>query len=257
MLRRVRLSISAPYADRNAQTVDSGAVYIFSEDAAGAFTDPKIVYADDSATGDLFGASVAKVGGALLVGATRVDVGTVVDAGAAYLFMRQDSQWIQDRKLTASDGAETDERVGRSVGMTTDTMVIGSYHGGEGYVLERNGSDEWEETAIVSVSDPTKDEGFREIAVTDGMIVNSLDSHDHNGSNSGAAYVIVKDFTRARQAYASSDTPISLKDAKGPNAGITTSEITIADSGRIEDIDVRLNISHHSHQGLDRRAHCS
>ena len=188
--------------------------------------------------------SVAKVGDALLVGATRVDVGTAVDAGAAYLFTRQNSQWIHDRKLTASDGAETDERVGRSVGMTTDTMVIGSYHGGDGYVLERNGSDEWEETAIVSMSDPTKDEGFREIAVTDGMILNSLDSHDHNGIDSGAAYVFVKDSTRARQAYASSDTPSSLKDSKGRNAGITTSEITIADSGTIEDIDVRLNISH-------------
>jgi subtilisin-like proprotein convertase family protein len=234
--------VSAPYADRDAQAVDSGAVYIFSEDGSGAWSEPKIVYADDSASGDLFGASVAKVGDDLLVGATRVDIDGVFDAGAAYLFSRQNEQWLQSEKLQASDGPSADERVGRSVDMTEDTMVIGSYNGGEGYVFERTAANEWQQSDIISISDPTKDEGFRQIAITDTMIVNSLDSHDHNGLGSGLAHIFVKDATRDRQAYFSNDTPITLNDGKPNKAAVTTSELTIEDSGTILDIDVRVDI---------------
>ena len=57
--------------------------------------------ASDGATGDHFGYAVSVSGNTAVVGAYNKDSGR----GAAYVYILSGSAWVQQAKLTASDGA--------------------------------------------------------------------------------------------------------------------------------------------------------
>ncbi len=90
----------------------------------------------DPASGDRFGYAVAIAGERVAVGAfTNDDVAS--DAGAAYLFERSGSQWIELDKVVAFDGAGGDE-FGSALSVEGDTVMVA---GGEAvYVYEWNGT---------------------------------------------------------------------------------------------------------------------
>jgi len=56
--------------------------------------------------------------------------------------------------------------------------------------------------------------------------------------------VFVQDATRTRAPFFSTDTPLGLEDPKGNKAKTTTSSLSIAESGTVLDVDVRLDITH-------------
>lgn len=236
--------VGARNADADTSLTDNGAAYVFSQLQEGVWTETAILQAGDAQSGDIFGRSVTKKADTLLVSAPRADIESVVDAGAVYQFVRVDGQWTQVDKLTPQSGSRTDEQFGREIAMNDDTIVVGTFNGGRGFILERDINGTWQETAELTASDPTDNDGFAVVAVADDFIVGEQSGHDHNGNSSGGAYVFVKDATRNRESFFNNDTPLLLKDGKGRNAGVTTSEITIPESGTIEDIDVQLNISH-------------
>ena len=72
--------------------------------------------------GDEFGQSVAIAGDAIAVGAWKADSAE----GAVYIFNRMGNDWIEDDRLTASDGKPGDE-FGYSLAAFGNMMVIGAH----------------------------------------------------------------------------------------------------------------------------------
>jgi Ca2+-binding RTX toxin-like protein len=72
-----------------------------------------------------FGFSVAVEGNTAVVGAYFDDVGVTPYPGSAYVFTRSGATWTQQDRLTASDGASSDN-FGYSVALDSGTALIGA-----------------------------------------------------------------------------------------------------------------------------------
>lgn len=89
------------------------------------------VSSSDGAAGDAFGSATAVYSATMVIGAPGADPGTA-DQGAAYIFKCSPCnmitgpnwQWIEDRKLTANDGA-AGEHFGTAVTLNRDWVVVG------------------------------------------------------------------------------------------------------------------------------------
>ena len=81
----------------------------------------------DGAIGDRFGYSVSIDGDTAVIGAYG-DYDNGFTSGSAYVYVRSNGVWIEQQKLTASDGEENDY-FGFGVSIDGDTAVIGAYEG--------------------------------------------------------------------------------------------------------------------------------
>jgi hypothetical protein len=81
--------------------------------------------ADDGLAGDRLGFSASISGEYAVVGAPYDDLPGVIDHGSAYIFSRQNGSWIQQAKLTASDGL-ADDFFGASTAISGDYVAIGA-----------------------------------------------------------------------------------------------------------------------------------
>jgi hypothetical protein len=100
-----------------------GAAYVFTRDAAGAWSQHAKLVASDRAANDLFGAAVALDGTYAIVGAPYAN-GTLVDQGKAYVFSNVNGTPVE-RLLTASDPAANDN-FGTAVSIDGMTAVVGA-----------------------------------------------------------------------------------------------------------------------------------
>ncbi len=122
-----------------------GAAYVFSRSGANWSQQQKLA-ATDGAADDEFGASVALDGQTALVGAHLASVGGNASQGAAYVFRRSGTNWSQEQKLVATDGATGDE-LGISVSLNGGTALVGAdrvnvggnSNQGKVYYFERQG----------------------------------------------------------------------------------------------------------------------
>ncbi|GAH13390.1 unnamed protein product, partial [marine sediment metagenome] len=99
----------------------------------------------DGSAGDIFGRSVSIDGDYVVIGA-NLDDDNGKDSGAAYIFKRSGSTWIQEAKLLASDGRASD-RFGFSVSINGTTAIIGAdlndnkgENSGAAYIFRLSGS---------------------------------------------------------------------------------------------------------------------
>ena len=105
--------------DVDGNGVKTGAVYVFTRDSLGAWSQQARLTASDGGLNDEFGVSVAVDGDTVVVGAWKNG------NGAAYVFTRNDGVWDGGVKLTASDGKDDDE-FGISVALNGKTLVVGA-----------------------------------------------------------------------------------------------------------------------------------
>ena len=114
-----------------------------------------------------FGRAVALEGDTILVGASGIDL----PVGAVYVFMRENGNWIERQKLSASDEGPCDYRwahFGRAIATDGDIALIGSC--GSVYVFERN-EHAWMEVQKLQASDaPADDTDFGASIAFDGDI---------------------------------------------------------------------------------------
>lgn len=142
--------IGAPYHDVGTVS-DAGTTYVFVRTGK-AWTEQQQLTASDAAEGDHFGFSVFMDGDTAVIGARLDDVGSILGAGSAYIFVREGDSWTQQAHLTASDPGEYD-RFGENLSLDGDTAVIGAFNddlgddtigyfpdAGSAYVFVRNGS---------------------------------------------------------------------------------------------------------------------
>ena len=137
-----------------------GAVYLFTRDSEGAWSQRAKLTASDAMNGDGFGRSVALDGDTAVVGAYEDDEGEsgegqVTNTGSVYVFTKSAGGWTTDTetaKLTAYDAAEGDQ-FGNSVAVDGDTIVVGAY-------LD---DDDGEESGSVYVfTKPSSDDGWND-----------------------------------------------------------------------------------------------
>lgn len=117
--------VGAMYADHYSGQTDAGAVYAFDR-IGGIWTETDKLFAADPQGDDHFGMSIAIEASTAIIGAADDDVGTALDAGSAYVFVRTGGYWGQTAKLAAPDGAEGDY-FGASVALSGNTIVVGAY----------------------------------------------------------------------------------------------------------------------------------
>ncbi len=133
---------------------DQGAAYVFTR-AGTVWTQQATLTASPGAPYSYFGSSVAISGETALVGAFHDTVGGNPDQGAAYAFVRSETTWAQQARLTSSDGAPNDQ-YGYSVALDGDTALAGALlhdaQRGAAYVYVRSGS-AWTQQAQLTALD--------------------------------------------------------------------------------------------------------
>ncbi len=149
----------------------SGAAYVFTR-TGNTWNHQQKLTAEDAATHDRFGISVAIDGDTIVAGAYNDDGGGR-NSGSAYVFTRIGNTWNQQQKLTAQDGAENDN-FGNSVSIDGDAIVVGADRDDDGgpssgsaYVFTRVGN-AWSQLQKLTADDGTQADRFGISVTIDG-----------------------------------------------------------------------------------------
>jgi hypothetical protein len=160
--------------------------------------------ASDGADDDRFGNAVSISGDRCIVGAYNDnDMGN--NSGSAYIFEWNGTNWIEQAKLTASDGADSD-CFGSKVSINGDRCVIGvwsdddkGYNSGSAYIFEWNDAN-WIEQTKLTASDGTEWDYFgSSVVISDNRCFVGASNDDWNREGSGSVYVFEWDGTNWNQ----------------------------------------------------------
>ena len=188
--------VGAPDHDVGANA-DQGSAYVFVRTGA-IWSEQQKLTASDGAATDVFGHSVSLSGDTVIVSSPGDD-DYGMSSGSAYVFVRSGASWSEQAKLTASDGAASDN-FGWSVSLSGDTAVVGARlddvgaNGDQGsaYVFVRSGV-VWSEEVKLTASDGAAGDWFGYfVSVSGDTAVAGAVFDDDNGGNSGSAYVFVR-----------------------------------------------------------------
>jgi len=245
---------------------DSGAVYVFTRDPAGVWSQQAYIKASNTEISDGFGSSVALSGDTLAVSARfESSASTGIDgdqsdnsssqAGAVYVFTRDAAGvWSQQAYVKASNTQVPNpnefihsDQFGHSIALSSDTLAVGApsedsaatgingdesdnsmYASGAVYVYTRDSANVWSQQAYIKASntgssfwDDRADEysvgdqfGWSVAISGDTLVVGAHeedggttgvngDDTDDSGYRSGAAYVFTRDAAGiwSQQAY--------------------------------------------------------
>jgi hypothetical protein len=191
--------ISSLRSDVGAVT-DKGAAYVFVRNGT-TWTQQQKLSASDGAANDLFGIDVSISGDNIIVGSYLDDEGAKVNQGAAYVFVRNETTWTQQQKLTPGDGVGG-EGFGYKVAIDGGTAVIGKLTGipllghavqGAAYVFVRNGTTWTQQQKLVGSGGVTNNAFGESVAISNNRVVVGVHG-DNIGtlSNAGSAYVFVR-----------------------------------------------------------------
>jgi len=187
------LLVGADLHDEKAE--NAGAVYVYVLDNNQWKQEAKLMASDAGHT-DIFGVRVSLSGNTALISARRDDIDELgVDAGSAYIFVRNGNTWKQEIKLISPDG-KADDRFGRGVALNGDTAIVSAMnHDANGsdtgalYVYKK-GIDGWRYTSKIVAQNGMPDDKFGwNVALSNGIAVIATPHHDANGKESGAVYV--------------------------------------------------------------------
>ncbi len=128
------VGINGNQSDNSAE--NAGAAYVFVRDGV-VWSQQAYLKASNTEAGDRLGVSAAMSGETVVLGAHREDGGggaakgnqddnSVMDSGAAYVFIRDSGVWSQQGYLKASNPDASDQ-FGLSVSITDDTVVAGAW----------------------------------------------------------------------------------------------------------------------------------
>ena len=199
--------VGAGFDDDNG--TESGSAYIFKWDGASWVEQQKLT-ALDGATWDLFGYSVSITrGGAGAGSGDLAIVGAMYDddngdnSGSAYIFKWDGASWVEQKKLTASDGAH-DDKFGHSVSISSDLVIVGAYwdddnarDSGSAYIFKWDGASWMEQQKLIAWDGAANDHFGWSVSITstaagagseDLAIVGAAYDNDIEDS-SGSAYI--------------------------------------------------------------------
>jgi len=182
--------------------------------------------ASGAAANEYFGTSVSISGDIAIVGANGDDDGGSL-SGSAYIFARSGSSWSQQAKLTANDAA-ADDRFGSIVFLSGDTAIVGSpkdddggLNSGSAYIFVRNGSS-WSQQAKLTASDAATDDYFGiSVSISGDTAIVGARWDDEFGSNSGSAYIFVRNGSSWSQQAKLTASDASANDRFGSAVAIS------------------------------------
>jgi len=173
----------------------TGSVYVFERQGP-TWIEQNVMRASDGSQYDYFGCSVALDGNLAVIGAYECDVNGVPDAGAAYVFAKTGSAWLEQQKLADTIDPNIGEDFGRSVAIASGSIFAGCVNdsvNGEktGSVFEfvRTG-DTWVQHDRLTPSEGRLDDEFGASVFACGQhLIVGASCADDNGANSGSAYI--------------------------------------------------------------------
>ena len=173
--------------------LDSGSAYIFRRKGMAWIEEAKLI-ASDGVTHDGFGWSVSLNDDYALIGAIYDD-DAGLDSGSAYIFRREGTVWIEEAKLTASDGALWDY-FGYSVSLSGNYALVGAKYddnagndSGSAYIFRRAGTSWIEESKLTASDAATWDSFGCSVSLNgDCAFIGAL-YDDDAGDTSGSAYI--------------------------------------------------------------------
>jgi len=134
------------------KNIDAGAVYVFTRDNTGDWGDPDLLRVPDAEAEDQFGFSISLSGDTLAVGAVgkSIDadlIGKIINAGAVYVFTRDNTGDWGDPDFISASNAEEKDQFGGAVALSGDTLAVGAvgknFDAGEVYVFIRDNTGDW------------------------------------------------------------------------------------------------------------------
>ncbi|MGQ0619431.1 MAG: hypothetical protein ACT4QA_05870 [Panacagrimonas sp.] len=178
---------------------DQGSAFVFVG-PAGRWTQQAQLATAEGATSDGFGFSVAASGDVLVVGAPDDDIDGGRFQGSAYVFARSGDAWVQQARLLAGDGMDSD-LFGLAVAVSGETAVIGSPTAGAGfgnrpgvaYVFVRTGGSWVQQARLVAADGAHRDSFGLAVAIDgDALAVGVRDDEIAGNAFQGSAYVFVR-----------------------------------------------------------------
>jgi hypothetical protein len=199
---------------------NTGAAFVFGQNQGGANNWGQVqkLLASDRAPGDYFGFSVAISGNTIVVGSYLDDIGLSNNIGSAYIFAFSGGSWAQTNKLTASDGAASDQ-FGYAVDIDGGTVLVGAHfdddmgtNSGSAYAFTQGGG--WLQTDKLTGSAASTNDNFGHSVAVDGgtAVVGAYKDDFDSGVDQGSAYFFEDDCSSLRDGQVD-----ERADAKTPN----------------------------------------
>ena len=192
--------VGAPNEDTGGS--NSGAIYIFTQNDNGTWTQDYKFQADDNQQDDLFGSSVAIDVSVIVVGAWQEDTGAN-NAGAAYIFTHKDGVWAQYAKLQADDREQNDQ-FGFSVDTDGNTIIVGApgedtgaNNAGAAYVFTKDFLT-WSQRSVLRADDKQQGDRFGYSVALDGYVAavgapgEDIEDTEADDANTDAAYMFIR-----------------------------------------------------------------
>jgi hypothetical protein len=181
-------------ADRNDYNGPwSGAAYVFQRTNAGWIQQDMLV-PSDGRVGDRFGCAVSISGNYAIIG-SYWDDDNGTSSGSAYIFKQDVTGWIQEAKLTASDGAK-DDWFGYAVSISGNYAIVGAVldndngtNCGSAYVFRRSGSNWIQQAKLVAGDKNAGDEFGGSVCLKGNYAIIGAICDDDMGEDAGAAYI--------------------------------------------------------------------
>ena len=176
---------------------DAGSVYVFTRNG-NTWIQQQRLTASDAAVSDDFGFFIDLSGDTAIVGADGND-GNGNNAGAAYIFSRNNGVWTQQQRLHASDAGDSDG-FGAGVCIEGDTAVVAAFaantssapDSGAAYVFTRSGNVWIQQQKIFASDGATNDHLGLALAMSGSTVIIGAPDDDHPGAtDAGSAYVFV------------------------------------------------------------------
>ena len=192
------VAVVGAYLDDDAGT-SSGSAYVF-ERSGNTWSETAKLTANDATFGANFGVAVSVSGDTIVVGA-QTDPGSGGGTGAAYVFERQGTSWVQVQKLTGSS-ANPGAFFGQAVSIDGDAILVGAFLddaiapcSGSAFVFERQGT-LWTETGALTAADGgLGDQLGSDVSISGTRALVGAFRDNRGFNNSGAAYVYEKQGT--------------------------------------------------------------
>lgn len=173
--------------------------------------------ASDPAEQDHFGYSVAIDGDTAVVGAYQKDGTSLIDVGAAYVYVRNGGTWSQQQKLVAGTPIQN-AAFGQAVAVSGNTIAVGAPFDDNGqtsagavYVFTRSGSVWTELTKLAGAQTSSGDRFGWSLALEGDTLVAGAKTDDVGSVNNGGALYV---FTRTAGVWSAQGSRLSASDAQ-------------------------------------------
>ena len=226
-------------ASRQPSQNNRGGAYVYVRNGATWSEQQKLLPAD-VVNGDTFGASVGVDVPrfsipTIVVGAPIKTIAGTAGKGAAYVFVRIGTTWVQQQQLVAADGG-LNEFFGTSVAVSGDTILVGAPNHAVGpnsrqgavYVFVRNGNT-WTQQQELNANDGlVSDQLGGAVALVGDTAVAGAREDNFGASRNGKVYVFQRAGTTWTQQQKLTASDGSTLDAFGNSVAINHNTDTIA-----------------------------